>query len=210
MRTCLPAQTTDINQLYQNAPCGLLSFFMGGEIITANKTLLTWLGLDEEEIVKYSFTDLIDKGGQFYYQLFVQPMLSMHGEVKEINISLKTPSGVIPCLLNASISTPTDGSDKVVHAALFKMGERKKYEAELLNKKEQAEKETQQKSAALAEVAFNQSHLVRLPLANILGLISLIEKSKVSEEMQTLFTLIEQSAVKLDEEIRSIVNKTDA
>ncbi|MES2268653.1 MAG: PAS domain-containing protein [Bacteroidota bacterium] len=183
---------------------------MGGEIITANKTLLTWLGLDEEEIVKYSFTDLIDKGGQFYYQLFVQPMLSMHGEVKEINISLKTPSGVIPCLLNASISTPTDGSDKVVHAALFKMGERKKYEAELLNKKEQAEKETQQKSAALAEVAFNQSHLVRLPLANILGLISLIEKSKVSEEMQTLFTLIEQSAVKLDEEIRSIVNKTDA
>jgi sigma-B regulation protein RsbU (phosphoserine phosphatase) len=208
METDTNAQVQDFESLYQNSPCGLLEFVTDGAVITANQTLLNWLGLTEEEITKKAFVDLIDKGGQFYYQLFVQPMLTMQQEVNEINISLKTPSGSMPCLLNASASFTELGSRKIIHAAIFKMGERKKYEVELLNKKTQAEKEKQQKIAALEEVAFDQSHLARVPLANILGLISLVEISNLNEETLKLFNLIEQSALQLDMEIKKIVSKT--
>jgi sigma-B regulation protein RsbU (phosphoserine phosphatase) len=208
MKSPSKARLPDVGDVYQNAPCGLVSFYMNGAIIKANHTLLKWLDITEKAAGQLSFTDLLDKGAQFYYQLFVQPMLTMHQEVKEINIPLKTPSGSIPCLLNASVFATGDGAVKVVHAAIFKMGERKKYEVELLNKKAQAEKEKQQKTEALEEVAFDQSHLVRLPLANLLGLISLIEKDKLDGETKRLFSLMEQSAAQLDAEIKKIVDKT--
>jgi sigma-B regulation protein RsbU (phosphoserine phosphatase) len=210
MRITPGTQLQDVEALYQNAPCGLVSFHIDGKIITANKTLLKWLGLSEATAAGLSFTDLIDKGGQFYYQLFVKPMLTMQGEVKEINIAIKTPSGSIPCLLNATVSADENGAGDVIHAAIVRMGDRKKYEEELLNKKVQAEKEKEQTVAVLEEVAFGQSHLVRLPLANILGLISLVEIAGLDDETKRLFSLIEQSAVKLDTEIRNIVDKTVA
>jgi sigma-B regulation protein RsbU (phosphoserine phosphatase) len=209
MKKLISEPVPAIEDLYHNAPCALISFYMDGKIITTNNTLLTWLDVAEDTICQHSFTDLIDKGGQFYYQLFVHPMLAMHGEIKEINIALKTPTGSIPCLLNATVAVNENGStEKIVHAAIFKMDERKKYEAELLNKKVQAEREKQQKTATLEEVAFEQSHLVRLPLANIMGLISLVDKTALNDETKKLFTLMEQSVAQLDTEIRRIVDKT--
>jgi sigma-B regulation protein RsbU (phosphoserine phosphatase) len=208
MKAVPPVVLRDTDDLYQNAPCGLVSFFMKGNILTVNNTLLKWLDISEASVTKLSFTDLIDKGGKFYYQLFVQPMLDLHGEVNEINISLNTPTGSIPCLLNASVSKSSTGTEKVVHAAIFKMRDRKKYEVELLNKKLQAEREKQQKSSALEEVAFDQSHLVRVPLANILGLISLVESSALNDDTRQLFDLIKQSSLQLDTEVRKIVEKT--
>lgn len=206
MKTSQSVQLNDLEDLYQHAPCGLVSFVIDGKIIKANNTLLNWLDITEEAITNLAFTDLIEKGGQFYFQLFVQPILNMHKEVHEINIPLRTPAGSIPCLLNASVAISPAGT--IVHAAIFRMNERKKYEVELLKKKVLAEKEKQKKVAALNQVAYDQSHLVRLPLANIIGLISLLEKSDMDEETQRLFNLIEQSAHQLDAEIRKIVNKT--
>lgn len=209
MKIPLKVQLPDAEDLYHNAPCGLVSFHVDGKLIAANRTLLEWLSIDEDAIAEFSFTDLIDKSGQFYYQLFVQPMLSLHKQVKEINIPFKTPSGCIPCLLNASVVISENGTDKVVHAAIFKMDDRKKYEAELLNKKVKAEKEKEQKNETLAEVAFDQSHLVRLPVANLLGLLSLVEKTALNSETEKLFTLMEQCVSQLDTEIRKIVDKTN-
>jgi PAS domain S-box-containing protein len=63
----------------------------------------------------------------------------------------------------------------------------------------------------LKKIAWQQSHEVRRPVANILGLVDLIKNHKITltEEMQdkTLDLLI-ASATELDEIVRSIVKKT--
>ena len=196
------------DEFYQNSPCGLLSFSIDGKIIKVNRTLLNWLAIPASAVAGLLFTDLIDKGGKLYYQLFIQPMLRLNNEAREINISLKTPAGSIDCLMNASVAA--NQAQEIVHAAIFRIGERKKYEVELLNKKVRAEEEKQQKTVALEQVAFSQSHLVRLPLANILGLISLIDTTSLDQETNDLFEMIAQSGLQLDTAIKKIVEQTTA
>lgn len=62
---------------------------------------------------------------------------------------------------------------------------------------------------ALKEISWTQSHVVRAPLANILGLIYLLKENSKSElRDEELIKLIGESAEKLDMVIREIVTKT--
>lgn len=60
----------------------------------------------------------------------------------------------------------------------------------------------------LREIAFIQSHEVRRPLANILGVIEILKTSGAITDLE-IFNHLEESANELDKEIRSIVNKTN-
>ena len=210
MTSGVSGELADFEDLYQRAPCGLLSFSIDGTIIRANQTLLKWLGLPERGIAGRLFTDLLDRGGKLYYQLFVQPMLTLHNEVREISFQIVSGEESFPCLFSATACT-YDGKDQetVVHATIFKVMDRKKYEHELLKRKTRAEEEKQQKENALEDVVFYQSHLVRAPLANILGLISLFDKSRLDEETLFLLSLLDDSTQQLDEVIRKIVSRAN-
>jgi len=200
----------DFKSLYNTAPCGLLIFEINGPIIYINQTLLKWLGVGEKEIVNKNFTDILDRAGVMYYELFVQPILKMHQEVKEINLNIKTPEGAFSCLFNGVAVNKQAGGGEIINATIFKVEDRKKYENELLLKRTKAEEEKQLKSKALQEVAFDQSHLVRAPLANILGLIPVLQQMiHKDNEVNQVLTMLQQSASKLDNQIRSIVNKAN-
>ena len=64
-----------------------------------------------------------------------------------------------------------------------------------------------QKDGLLLEIAADQSHMVRKPLANIIGLIALLQLDKEAVDPQVL-QLISHSAAELDEMIRIISAKT--
>lgn len=69
-----------------------------------------------------------------------------------------------------------------------------------------AQKATREK---LKKIAWNQSHQVRGPLTDILGLINIIKMESVPmEEKKHLFTQIEIAALNLDKAIHDIVNET--
>jgi PAS domain S-box-containing protein len=61
----------------------------------------------------------------------------------------------------------------------------------------------------LREIAFIQSHEVRKPLANILGVIEILKTSGAINELEIFDHLVE-SANELDQQIRTIVNKTNS
>jgi PAS domain S-box-containing protein len=62
---------------------------------------------------------------------------------------------------------------------------------------------------ALKEISWTQSHIVRAPLANIMGLIFLLkENNNMEVKDEQLIALISESAEKLDQIIREIVKKT--
>jgi len=196
----------DFESLYNTAPCGLLTFEINGPIIYINQTLLKWLGVSEAEIANKNFMDILDRAGRMYYELFVQPILKMHQEVKEINFNIKTVNGSFSCLFNG---VAVDGGE-IINATIFKVEDRKKYENELLLKRTKAEEEKQLKSKALQEVSFNQAHLVRAPLAGILGLISLLKPMvQQDEEVKQILDMLQASASELDQQIRAIVDKAD-
>ncbi|MDZ4669225.1 MAG: PAS domain S-box protein [bacterium] len=62
----------------------------------------------------------------------------------------------------------------------------------------------------LMEIAWTQSHIVRAPLANLMGLVSLLKgNDSVDISNAELIEYIEKSAQKLDQIIREIVGKTN-
>lgn len=65
-----------------------------------------------------------------------------------------------------------------------------------------------QKEETLKEIAFDQAHLIRMPLSNILGLIQLMETLDMDEETQQIHSLLQESAVQLDNVIKTVINKT--
>lgn len=76
-----------------------------------------------------------------------------------------------------------------------------------VTEKEEVKHDNRHKSMVLAKVAFDQTHLIRAPLANILGLINLLEMNKTEGEIDPLILpLLLQSAKKLDIVINEIVN----
>lgn len=60
----------------------------------------------------------------------------------------------------------------------------------------------------LKKIAWSQSHEVRKPVANILGLVQLLQCETANEESKTLLTYIKKSAEDLDEIIRNITSYT--
>jgi PAS domain S-box-containing protein len=70
------------------------------------------------------------------------------------------------------------------------------------------EETLKEKNKLLTEIAWAQSHLVRSPVANILGLCNLFDKDiKASlEEKEEYLELIQKSAEELDDIIRQITN----
>ena len=66
----------------------------------------------------------------------------------------------------------------------------------------------EQQNEALKEIAWMQSHVVRAPLARIMGFIQLINDASIIEEKTELLPYILDSAYELDAVIKDIVNKS--
>jgi len=61
---------------------------------------------------------------------------------------------------------------------------------------------------SLNEIGFINSHVIRKPLANILGLTSLLNKMEIDADLSNIINMIVESANELDIEIKNISNKT--
>lgn len=70
-------------------------------------------------------------------------------------------------------------------------------------------KTIEEHNSKLKEIAWTQSHVVRAPLARIMGIIDLIETCPDTEEQTQLLKHINSSAIELDTIIRKITKKTE-
>ncbi|MFC4209686.1 PAS domain-containing protein [Pedobacter lithocola] len=60
-------------------------------------------------------------------------------------------------------------------------------------------------STLLSEIAFQQAHLIRAPLTNILALTAILNKRTVDDELRSICQMILESALKLDYTVKNIV-----
>ena len=64
-------------------------------------------------------------------------------------------------------------------------------------------------NSRLKDIAWTQSHVVRAPLARIMGLVDLIQNYPNIDEQSELLEHINSSAKELDSIIRNITSKTE-
>ncbi|MBS7564136.1 hypothetical protein KHS38_06935 [Mucilaginibacter sp. Bleaf8] len=62
-------------------------------------------------------------------------------------------------------------------------------------------------TSTLRDVAYRQSHLIRRPLANIIGLVELLEQSDVDESVMEMVTMLKQSCHDLADEFNQFMIK---
>lgn len=128
--------------LYENSPCGYLTFYPDGTIIKINQTLATWLQVEKETLYgKVKLGSLLSKGGRFYYEMVVLPLLQMQGFVNEINFEIKSSDDSFPGLFNASVVRNSLGEIIAINAIILNITDRKKYESLLLTARQTAEEE---------------------------------------------------------------------
>ena len=70
-----------------------------------------------------------------------------------------------------------------------------------------AETEIEHKTDQLNEIGFMQAHVIRKPLANIMGLVNVLDNMEVDANLNTVKTLILDSAIELDGVIKQIIDK---
>ena len=133
----------DLETLYEEAPCGYLSFTSSGEIVKINRTLLGWTGHEGlNQQLKMHFSELITRGGKLYYEMFYFPLLQLQSKVNEISFDFVRKDGSrFPALVNSSVIRNEEGIIVVINATVHDISDRKRYESELLEAKKSAELE---------------------------------------------------------------------
>ena len=72
-----------------------------------------------------------------------------------------------------------------------------------------AKHEIEHKDLMLKQIGWDQSHIIRRPLANIIGLINILDKTALDQNLKNICDMLLQSANELDAAVYSIVRKTD-
>ncbi|ADY52000.1 PAS sensor protein [Pseudopedobacter saltans DSM 12145] len=78
-----------------------------------------------------------------------------------------------------------------------------------ITKRKLQEFELLKRKVELEEIALMQSHQVRKPVANLLGLIDLFEKQELNDLNKTLYQMMKQSIMELEDSIKDIVEKAE-
>ncbi|MFS8067026.1 MAG: protein kinase domain-containing protein [Byssovorax sp.] len=127
--------------LYEDAPCGLLSVLPSGEIVRVNRTLLSWTGYSADEIHGGKrFTALLTPPGALLYESYCVPLLRTRGSLAEIALDLLCSDGArMPVLFSAVARKDASGGLCLFRVVILNAPKRREYERELLLARTQAE-----------------------------------------------------------------------
>lgn len=159
------------------------------------------LDLKPHEVIAHSdiFTKMVLPSHSETYAKWIVTASSIEGESNPIKVPIKTAKGNLKYVIVSGVSY----KDKTgsVYKFIGVVKDITKRVATLENLQEQNRK--------LKEIAWAQSHLVRGPLSDILGLSKIIRGELVSpDEKDKLLTQIHEAAEKLDQVIKEVVNNT--
>lgn len=92
---------------------------------------------------------------------------------------------------------------------IFGMGHNITEHVAVTHKLEDAKAEIEDKTDKLYEIGFTQSHIVRKPIANILGLANVLSQMETDANITSIISMLVASTTELDNAIKGIVDKTN-
>jgi signal transduction histidine kinase len=129
----------DLNDLFENAPCGYLSFGTDMRIRRCNQTFARWLAVDSESLLGKRFPDFLTIAGKIYFETHFAPLLKMQGFFHEVALDISTGGEVIPVLVNAVQREAKGDTPAFIRLTVFKATDRRRYERELLEARKLAD-----------------------------------------------------------------------
>jgi PAS domain S-box-containing protein len=159
------------------------------------------LDLLPNEVVAHTdvFTNMVLPAYVEEYKQWILKESSIEGESKAIEFKIKTPIGNIKHVIVSGVSYKNKAG--IIYKFIGVVKDNTARIATLNSLKLQNEK--------LREIAWAQSHLVRGPLADILGITKIINNELATEDEKiTLIKELYKSALKLDSVIKDVVNNT--
>ena len=178
----------ELDDLYNNAPCGYHSLDKNGLIVRMNMTELNWLGYSHDELVgRLKISDLLTPASR---KLFEQkfPQFKKRGWARDVELELIRKDGsIIPALINSTTIKDEDGAFLYSRSTVYDITERKQAEQQLKQLNENLAKKVEEeidrrlsherllarhaRLAAIGEMIGAIAHQWRQPLAT-LGMIN--------------------------------------
>jgi sigma-B regulation protein RsbU (phosphoserine phosphatase) len=191
-----------------------------GRILRVNATFAEWLGAERNELLGRRFADLLSIGGRMFYETHFAPLLRMQGVFEEAALDLALPDGSrMPVIANAREKRDAAGG-LVVHVALFKAPQRRRYERDLVEARRTMESSntelrvrvTEAEAAAELREQFIAvlGHDLRNPLAAIQGGTNLPLREAQTERSAAVIGLIRTSVSRMGALIDNILDLTRA
>jgi PAS domain S-box-containing protein len=122
----------EVEDLYNNAPCGYHSLDENGVFVRINDTELNWLGYTREEMVgKMALTDILTaQGKEFFRQNF--PAIRERGWARNVEFDLLRKDGtILPASLSSTAVRDDSGNFLWTRSTLFDITERREVERRL-------------------------------------------------------------------------------
>jgi len=145
--------TEDLEDLYENAPCGYLSIQTDGRIFKTNATFSRWIGFAPDELVGKRLHELLNVAGRIFYETHFAPLLRMQGFFSEVALDLVTEQGRrLPVLVNPTERRDAEGRHLFTRLTVFNATDRRRYERELVEARtvaEEAKRRLQELNATL-------------------------------------------------------------
>jgi signal transduction histidine kinase/CheY-like chemotaxis protein len=116
----------------ERLPVGVLQVRLDGRIHAVNACLGGWLGSAPATLIGQPVDQLLSRPGRVLYHTHLVPTLRLHGQVQELSLSLRVPSGKVQVLCSASLlQRPGDADGPLAELVMSPMRERLRIEAEL-------------------------------------------------------------------------------
>jgi PAS domain-containing protein len=111
----------DLDDLYENAPCGYLSLGADGVIVKVNQTLRGWLNVTSYDLLGRRFYDILNVPSKIFYETHFAPLLRMQGYFNEVALDLVGTQGQkLSVLANAVERRDADGNLLFTRVTLFR------------------------------------------------------------------------------------------
>lgn len=138
-------------------PCGYLVIDDHRIIVDANEEAARLFGKPQNSLVGHKLREFLPPGSRLFFQTHVFPELALRGRVDELYLSVVTPKGELPILLNA---TRREGSEGALYDfAFLPIYRRSLFERELILARRRADEASASERRALAEVETMQAQL---------------------------------------------------
>lgn len=227
-----PGASEDLEDLYENAPCGYLSLRPDGRIVKVNKTLCTWLGKSSEEMVGKRLRELLNVAGSIFYETHFAPLLRMQGFYHEVALDMIRADGTkLAVLANAAERRDKDDNLLFTRLTIFQATERRRFERELVDAQageRRARKELEELVTSLQEGMAEQTnrlleeqrsaelrelfiavlgHDLRNPLASIdAGANKLLRDGQWTEKTPAILRLMKNSVTRMSGLIDNVLD----
>jgi len=198
----------DLEDLFENAPCGYLSLGPDGCIDKVNTTFCEWTGYAKNEVVGRHLRSLFTVASRIFYETHFAPLLRMQGFFDEVALDFVKRDGTkLLMLANAREKLDSDGQLAFIRIAVFRATERRRYERDLVSARETADEANRELTRGLDSARQTTElreqfiavlgHDLRNPLAAIDSGVRLLLRGTRDEKTIGVLTLMQSTTKRM-------------